>query len=98
MTAAIWSTKPNSCTLHFPAKTLIRFMYNHHLLQITSRPSWLTIRHGAKEYVDKVISKTNNKYLHTPVTKVVRTNILSQHRGDTGKRDQGTRGKVILTS
>src|SRR5579862_5871360 len=110
MTAAIWSTKPNSCTLHFPAITLIRFMYNHHLLQISSRPSWLTLRHGAKEYVDKVIGTTKNKYLRTPVTKIVRKNILSQGNGNTGKTDlrkttddgkimdQDQKGKVILTS
>ncbi len=24
----------------------IQFMYNHHLLQITGKPSWLTLRGG----------------------------------------------------
>jgi predicted NAD/FAD-binding protein len=46
MTAAVWSTPPDVCALDFPAKTLIRFMYNHHLLQITGKPSWLTIKGG----------------------------------------------------
>jgi predicted NAD/FAD-binding protein len=46
MTAAVWSTPPDVCALGFPAKTLIRFMYNHHLLQITGKPSWLTIKGG----------------------------------------------------
>lgn len=26
MTAAVWSTKPDSCTLEFPAVTLVRFL------------------------------------------------------------------------
>lgn len=46
MTAAVWSTPPDVCAIDFPAKTLIRFMYNHHLLQITGKPSWLTIKGG----------------------------------------------------
>lgn len=43
MTAAIWSTPPDACALDFPARTLLRFMHNHHLLQLTGKPSWLTI-------------------------------------------------------
>lgn len=27
MTAAVWSTSPDKCTLEFPAVTLVRFMY-----------------------------------------------------------------------
>ena len=83
MTAAIWSTAPNACSLNFPALTLIRFMHNHHLLQITDRPSWLTIKNGAKQYIDSVIDGINKKSVHleTPVTKVVRRE-----------------GKVIVTS
>ena len=46
MTAAIWSTSPDKCALNFPAKTLIRFMHNHHLLQLTGKPSWLTLQGG----------------------------------------------------
>ena len=46
MTAAIWSTSPDKCALDFPARTLIRFMHNHHLLQLTGKPSWLTLRGG----------------------------------------------------
>ncbi|KAG8682462.1 hypothetical protein FRC09_016758, partial [Ceratobasidium sp. 395] len=47
MTAAIWSTPPDTCALDFPARTLIRFMYNHHLLQVTGKPKWLTIPGGS---------------------------------------------------
>ena len=30
----------------FPDKTLIRFMHNHHLLQITGKPKWLVVKGG----------------------------------------------------
>ncbi|KAK1236106.1 hypothetical protein PQX77_000650 [Marasmius sp. AFHP31] len=50
MTAAIWSTPPDKCALDFPARTLIQFMHNHHLLQITGKPSWLTIPGGRQVY------------------------------------------------
>ena len=41
MTAAVWSTPPGKASLEFPAKTLIRFMWNHHLLStVAKRPDW----------------------------------------------------------
>jgi predicted NAD/FAD-binding protein len=57
MTAAVWSTPPDVCAIDFPAKTLIRFMYNHHLLQITGKPSWLTIKGGrwVVSYAEKLL-------------------------------------------
>ncbi|KAF8482445.1 amine oxidase [Russula ochroleuca] len=69
MTAAVWSTPPDVCAIDFPAKTLIRFMYNHHLLQITGKPSWLTIKGGSKKYVESVLSQLPAAQLHlsTPV-------------------------------
>jgi predicted NAD/FAD-binding protein len=69
MTAAVWSTPPDVCAIDFPAKTLIRFMYNHHLLQITGKPSWLTIKGGSKKYVESILSQLPSAQLHlsTPV-------------------------------
>lgn len=41
MTAAVWSTSPDKASLEFPAKTLVRFMWNHHLLStVARRPDW----------------------------------------------------------
>ncbi|PPQ94348.1 hypothetical protein CVT25_000404 [Psilocybe cyanescens] len=72
MTAAIWSTPPNSCFLDFPARTLIQFLYNHHLLQITGKPSWLTIKGGSHNYVNKILAKLPQEQLHlsSPVDSV----------------------------
>jgi predicted NAD/FAD-binding protein len=47
----------------------IQFMYNHHLLQITGKPSWLTIEGGSHNYVNKILSKLPETQLHlsTPI-------------------------------
>src|SRR5579859_6035306 len=98
MTAAIWSTKPNSCNLNFPALTLIRFMYNHHLLQITSRPAWLTIRNGAIQYINSVTSKCKHIYLNTPVTKVFRRGRKPTTRGEGGTAGTGEVVVVVVSN
>ncbi|PQE30018.1 amine oxidase protein [Rutstroemia sp. NJR-2017a WRK4] len=70
MTAAVWSTSPDKCSLEFPAVTLVRFMWNHHLLStISARPQWLTIPGGAKTYIDAVMRgfPPNHVFLSTPV-------------------------------
>jgi len=58
MTAAVWSTSPDKCSLDFPAKTLIRFMWNHHLLTtLAERPPWLTIPGGSQRYIDAIVAQ-----------------------------------------
>lgn len=87
MTAAIWSTPPDTAALDFPADTLIRFMHNHHLLQVGTRPNWLTVKNGAKTYVDSVLSKLPASALHldSPVRSVrPRQTQLGQSGGDSG--------------
>ncbi|KIY66960.1 FAD/NAD-binding domain-containing protein [Cylindrobasidium torrendii FP15055 ss-10] len=72
MTAAIWSTSPDKCSLGFPARTLIQFLHNHHLLQLTGKPKWLTFADGSHTYVRHVLRKLSPKRLHlsTPVNTV----------------------------
>ncbi|TRM60581.1 hypothetical protein BD626DRAFT_407170 [Schizophyllum amplum] len=72
MTAAIWSTPPDKCATDFPARTLIRFMRNHHLLQVTGKPKWLTIQGGSINYVKQILSKLPADQLHlsTPVQSI----------------------------
>jgi len=73
MTAAVWSTSPDKCSLEFPAVTLIRFLWNHHLLStVSKRPDWLTIPAGSKAYIDKVMRgfPPNHVFLNTRVTSV----------------------------
>ncbi|KAG1735192.1 hypothetical protein EDB19DRAFT_1896310 [Suillus lakei] len=75
MTAAIWSTPPEKCLMNFPARTLVQFLSNHHLLQVTGKPSWLTIEGGSRNYVNAILSKLPKERLHlsSPVTAICRT-------------------------
>lgn len=70
MTAAVWSTSPDKASLEFPAMTLIRFMWNHHLLStLASRPTWLTIPGGSRRYIDAILksyeSEKGRLHVHT---------------------------------
>ncbi|TAQ90057.1 hypothetical protein B7494_g1595 [Chlorociboria aeruginascens] len=73
MTAAVWSMSPDKCSLEFPAATLVRFMWNHHLLStVATRPKWLTLKYGSKSYIDAVMEgfPPNHIFLNTPVRSV----------------------------
>jgi predicted NAD/FAD-binding protein len=75
MTACVWSTGADKCALEFPAMTLIRFMWNHHLLStISERPPWLTIQGGSRRYIDAVIEGCKEAHVHlsTPVKSLTR--------------------------
>lgn len=77
MTACVWSTGPDKCALEFPALTLVRFMWNHHLLStIAERPPWLTIEGGSKKYIDAVMKDCADAkvYLETQVESLQRKN------------------------
>ncbi|KAL1305135.1 hypothetical protein AAFC00_002060 [Neodothiora populina] len=77
MTAAVWSTSPDKTSLEFPVITLVRFMWNHHLLStIAARPTWLTIKGGSQNYIDAILQRADPQkhHFHTnsPVTTVTR--------------------------
>ncbi|KAL6703589.1 hypothetical protein ACN47E_009534 [Coniothyrium glycines] len=75
MTACVWSTGADKCALEFPALTLVRFMWNHHLLTtISERPPWLTVQGGAKHYIDAVIKDCSGVKVHlnTPINAITR--------------------------
>lgn len=77
LTAAIWSTSPDKCALEFPATMLVRFLWNHHLLStLALRPQWLTLKNGARSYIDTVMKgfPPNHMFLNTPVRNVSNDN------------------------
>ncbi|KAF1821030.1 FAD/NAD(P)-binding domain-containing protein [Dissoconium aciculare CBS 342.82] len=108
MTAAVWSTSPDKCTLEFPARTLIRFMWNHHLLStVAERPRWLTIAGGSQQYIDAVLKVFPKKRLHVhkscEVANIVRPTkqddaevALSWIDGTTEKIEHGSFDHVVL--
>ncbi|OJD31808.1 amine oxidase [Diplodia corticola] len=65
MTACVWSTGADKCALEFPALTLIRFLWNHHLLStISVRPPWLTVKDGARSYINAVMRHFPSDRIH----------------------------------
>ncbi len=50
MACALWSS-PSARILTFPAKYLVRFMANHHMLQVAGRPQWRVVKGGSQTYV-----------------------------------------------
>jgi hypothetical protein len=55
MAAAIWSCPLNEM-LSFPARSLVQFFANHHLLSATGQPQWYTVSGGSQEYVRRLIA------------------------------------------
>lgn len=53
MAAAIWSC-PSEAMLAYPLHTFVRFCHNHGLVQLSDRPRWLTVRGGARQYVERI--------------------------------------------
>ncbi len=51
MASALWSS-PSRRILDFPAIELVRFMANHHMLQISGRPQWRVVTGGSQRYID----------------------------------------------
>jgi predicted NAD/FAD-binding protein len=72
MASALWSSPP-ARILSFPARYLVRFMANHHMLQLGGRPQWRTVRGGSRSYVDALRARWRVEVrLGTPVTAVRR--------------------------
>ena len=51
MACALWSS-PSQSILQFPAKYLVRFMDNHHMLQVSERPEWRVVTGGSSSYIE----------------------------------------------
>lgn len=98
MTAAVWSTSPDKASMAFPAVTLIRFMWNHHLLStLAVRPPWLTIAEGAQRYIDAIVKQFPEGRLHLHTSCEV-ANVLRPTRGGEGDVTvswiDGTSGRI----
>lgn len=54
MVGAVWSSSRDGVK-HFPARFLARFFDNHGFLQVSDRPTWLTVRGGSRTYVRAIL-------------------------------------------
>ncbi len=72
MASALWSS-PSEQILSFPARYLVQFMANHHMLQVSGRPDWRVVRGGSASYVEALQRRWNvSVRLGTPVQSVQR--------------------------
>jgi len=73
MASALWSS-PSQRILEFPMSHLVRFMGNHHMLQLSGRPQWRVVRGGSRRYVDVLRGRWQvQERLSTPVRSLRRT-------------------------
>ena len=72
MASALWSS-PEQSVLGFPAKYLVQFMANHHMLQLAGRPPWRVVRGGSGTYVEAMAARWDVQVrLSSPVHGIVR--------------------------
>ena len=83
MAACIWSC-PTEQMLAFPLATMVRFCHNHGLLQVRDRPQWLTVRGGARQYVQRIVERLPDTRLNTPVRRIKRFDVGVEVSTDAG--------------
>jgi len=84
MASALWSS-PAAGILDFPAKYLVLFMANHHMLQLAGRPPWRVVRGGSRTYVEAMVARWDVRVrLRTPVRGITRDAHGARLRCDTG--------------
>lgn len=95
--AAVWSV-PTEEVNNFPAFATLNFLRNHHLLQISGRPQWITVAGRSREYVKRITEPMKDR-IHTSceVVKVTATEdnrvLLTFSNGDERMFD-----KVVIAS
>jgi predicted NAD/FAD-binding protein len=73
MASALWSS-PSTQIRGIPAKYLIRFMRNHHMLKIGGRPQWRVVTGGSSRYIEAMRREWKvQERLDTPVLRILRT-------------------------
>jgi predicted NAD/FAD-binding protein len=72
MLACIWSSSLEAM-LEYPARSMVRFLDNHGLLDVLHRPKWRTVTGGSREYVRRLSAPfVGDARLSTPVAAVTR--------------------------
>ncbi len=72
MASALWSS-PSQTILQFPMSHLVKFMANHHMLQVSDRPQWRVVQGGSSSYVRALRARWNvEERVQTPVNGIRR--------------------------
>lgn len=73
LTASIWSTDPSEI-LNTPARFILQFLDNHHLLSTGNYLQWRVIKGGSARYVDRLVAPFRDRIrLATPVRSLDRS-------------------------
>jgi len=84
MASALWSS-PEQSVLAFPAKYLVQFMANHHMLRMAGRPEWRVVRGGSRRYVEAMAARWDvDVRVATPVRGIARDALGALVRCDAG--------------
>lgn len=96
MSAAIWSCPPTEM-LAFPARTLVRFFANHHLLSVSGQPQWYTVTGGSQCYVEPLARGFSDRVrLSCGATEITRNDGKVQIRDTKGTLE--TYDHVVMAS
>ncbi|HSM02451.1 MAG TPA: FAD-dependent oxidoreductase [Acidimicrobiia bacterium] len=73
MAGAIWSASRNDIG-RYPARSILRFLSNHGLIEIVGRPRWRTVTGGSRRYVERLVAGFRDRIrTGTPVLAVERS-------------------------
>jgi len=96
MSGAIWSCPPCEM-MNFPARTLVRFFANHHLMSFTGQPQWRTVTGGSQEYVKRLTASfTHRIRTHCGAVAVTRQDGKVQVKDTSGSVE--TYDQVVMAS
>lgn len=89
MTAAIWSC-PAQTMMRFPARSMVRFLNNHGLLDLKNRPQWHTVKGGSQSYARRLMADMDDVRRSCAATKVERLEqgVRVHHQGGHDDFDQ----------
>lgn len=72
MASALWSSPPSD-VVKFPMTYLVRFMANHHMLSLRTRPQWRVVEGGSRRYIDALTANWKvNVRANSPVIGITR--------------------------
>eukprot|EP01041_Mallomonas_annulata_P003419 gene3419-6783_t len=90
MTAAIWSASTDGI-MSFPALTLMTFLNNHLLLQVSGHMVWRTPKNRSQTYVKAIEKELQSKiFINTKITSITRDekgHHITDHTGKTSSYD-----------
>ncbi|KXJ97143.1 cytochrome c oxidase assembly protein CtaG/Cox11-domain-containing protein [Microdochium bolleyi] len=76
LAAGLWSMSPEKCAFEFPVIMLVRYMWNHNLLEFFGGATkWSTLENGSRAYIDTVMKgfPPNHLFLKTAVKHISNT-------------------------